>query len=145
MGQLEQHQQNKALETLLGALETDKTSLVETQEVERSVFHASSEGFRERGSWSENLLFPTGHADAHTQNEEVATVLPGTSQMTGVLHTCDTCSSKHCHRNKDTLWHLMGHRIFLCCSCRYIDNRGIGNDKHSAAERKEEVMVLCNQ
>ena len=145
MGQLEQHQQNKALETLLDALETDKTSLVETQVVERSVFHASSEGFQERGSWSENLLFPTGHADAHTQNEAGGTVPPGTSQMTGVLHTCDTYSSKHCHRNKDTLWHLMEHRIFLCCSYHWIDNRGTENDRHSAAERKGEVMMLCNQ
>ena len=70
LGELEQHQQNKALETLLGALETDKTSLVETQVVEHSAIHASSEGFQVRGSWSENLLFQTGLADAHTQNEE---------------------------------------------------------------------------
>lgn len=117
MGQLEQQKQNKALETLLGALEIDETSLVETQVIERSAFHASSEGFQVRGSWSENLLFPTGHAGAHTQNEAVGTVPPGTSQMTGALHTCDTCSSKHCHRNKDTLWHLMEHRIFLCYFC----------------------------
>ena len=66
---MEHQQQNKALEALLDALETDKTSLVETQVVERSAFHASSEGFQVRGSWSENLSCLTGLADAHTQNE----------------------------------------------------------------------------
>ena len=133
------------MEALLGALEIDETSLVETQVVERSTSHASSEGFQVKGSWSENLLFPTGHVDEHTRNEEWENALLETSQMTGVLHTCDTCSSKHCRRNKDTLWHLMEHRIFLCCSCRWIDNRGTENDKHSAAEKKGEVMMLCNQ
>ena len=111
-------------------------SMIQRPADQNSTSLASSAGFQERGSWSENLLFPTGHADAHTQNEEVATVLPGTSQMTGVLHTCDTCSSKHCHRNKDTLWHLMEHRIFLCYSCHWIGNRGTENDKHFAAEKK---------
>ena len=133
------------MEALLGAVCADKTSLVETQVVERSAIHASSEGFQVKGSCSENLLFQTGLADAHTQNEAVGTVLPGTSRMTGVLHTCDTCNSKHCHRNKDNLWRLMEHRIFLCCSYHWIDNRGTENDRHSAAERKGEVMMLCNQ
>ena len=67
---MEHQQQNKALEALLDALETDKTSLVETQVVERSTIHASSEGFQVRGSWSEIQSCLTGLADAHTQNEE---------------------------------------------------------------------------
>ena len=63
--------------------------LVNRRQVDQNrAFLASSEESQEMDSWSENLLFPTDHADAHTQNEAAETAAQGTSQMTDALSTC---------------------------------------------------------
>ena len=64
-------------------------ALVETQEGCPKHLASSAES-QSRGSWSENQLFLAGRVDAHTQNEEVGTALPETSQMLGALRICGT-------------------------------------------------------
>jgi hypothetical protein len=148
LGHLEQQQQKKALEVLLGALETDKTSLVETQVVERSVFHASSEGFQAKGSWSENLLFPTGLADAHTQNEAGDKRFQGTFQASDFCRTClvaYTQSSKHYSFDKNIHLPQMERFACLCCLALLTGNRGTKTYEHSPAWNTEAARARCDQ
>ena len=66
-----------------------ETAEGETQ-VDRPAFHASSEVFQVRGSWSGIQWFPTGDAGAHTQSGVVGTAILETFQMLGAFRICGT-------------------------------------------------------
>jgi len=84
-------------------------------------------------------------ADAHIQSEAVGTVPPGTSRMTDAPHTCGTCSSRYCHMDTDILWRQMAHRVSLCCSCRWSDNKGTGTGMRQISSETAAVMTRSIQ
>ena len=123
-------------------------SVIQRPAGQNSTSLASSAGFQERGSWSENLLFPTGHVDAHTQNEAGDRRSQGTFPKSDFCHTySDAYTQSSRHYSFDKSIHLPQRGRFAC-PCHHTQltgNGGTENDKHSAAEKKEEVMMLCNQ